>query len=84
MLAQFHSRTTKLDPESFRDAVDYDHDAWLQYRRVALAFVVLSDDSRGEVYDSAGFGGLVKSESYSELSAFDLDAVGVFDDFLRP
>ena len=43
---------------------------------VALAFVVLSDDSRREVYDSAGFEGLVKSESYSELSVFELDAIG--------
>jgi hypothetical protein len=81
--AQFHSRSAKLDPESFRDAVDYDQEAWLQYRRVALAFVVLSDDARREVYDSAGFEGLVKSESYSEISVFDLDAVGIFDDFFE-
>ena len=55
----------------------------MQYRRVALAFVVLSDDSRREVYDSAGFDGLRKSESYSELSVFDLDAIGIFDDFFE-
>ena len=81
--AQFHSRSAKLDPERFRDAVDYDQEAWLQYRRVALAFVVLSDDARREVYDSAGYDGLQKSESYSELSVFDLDAIGVFDDFFE-
>ena len=81
--AQFHSRTTKLDPESFRDAVDYDQQAWLQYRQVALAFVVLSDDARREVYDSAGYDGLQKSESYSEINVFDLDAVGIFDDFFE-
>ena len=81
--AQFHSRASKLDPERFRDAIDYDQDAWLQYRRVALAFVVLSDDARREVYDSAGFEGLAKSESYSELSAFELDAIGIFDDFFE-
>ena len=81
--AQFHSRSARLDPERFRDAIDYDQEAWLQYRRVALAFVVLSDDSRREVYDSAGFEGLVKSESYSELSVFELDAIGIFDDFFE-
>ena len=81
--AQFHSRASKLDPEQFRDAIDYDQEAWLQYRRVALAFVVLSDDSRREVYDSAGFEGLRQSESYSELSVFELDAIGVFDDFFE-
>ena len=81
--AQFHSRSARLDPERFRDAIDYDQDAWLQYQRVALAFVVLSDDARREVYDSAGFEGLAKSESYSELSVFDLDAIGIFDDFFE-
>ena len=81
--AQFHSRSAKLDPERFRDAVEYDQEAWVQYRRVALAFVVLSDDSRREVYDSAGFEGLRQSESYSELSVFELDAVGIFDDFFE-
>ena len=72
-----------MDPERFRDATEYDQEAWLQYRRVALAFVVLSDDARREVYDSAGYDGLQKSESYSELSVFDLDAIGVFDDFFE-
>ena len=81
--AQFHSTSAKLDPERFRDAVEYDQEAWVQYRRVALAFVVLSDDSRREVYDSAGFEGLRQSESYSELSVFELDAVGIFDDFFE-
>jgi len=81
--AQFHSRSARLDPERFREAIDYDQEAWLQYRRVALAFVVLSDDSRREVYDSAGFEGLVKSESYSELNVFELDAIGIFDDFFE-
>ena len=81
--AQFHSRSAKLDPERFRDAIDYDQEAWLRYRQIALAFVVLSDDSRREVYDSAGFEGLVKSESYSELNVFELDAIGIFDDFFE-
>ena len=53
------------------------------YREAIVDGVVLSDDSRREVYDSAGFEGLVKSESYSELSVFELDAIGVFDDFFE-
>ena len=35
-----------------------------------------------EVYDSAGYDGL-RNRSYSELSVFDLDAIGAFDDFFE-
>jgi len=81
--AQFHAKAVKCDPEWFRGRSDYDEEAWQEYRRVALAFVVLNDDERRAVYDAAGYEGLQKSESYSELNAFEVDPIGVFDDFFE-
>ena len=81
--AQFHAKAVKCDPEWFRGRSDYDDEAWREYRRVALAFVVLNDDERRAVYDAAGYAGLQKSESYSELNAFEVDPIGVFDDFFE-
>ena len=78
--AAFRAQCARRDPEWFRGSSG-DVDGWLAFRRVALAFAVLSDAGRRAVYENAGFDGLRRSEALSEIDAFDLDPIGIFDDF---
>ena len=78
--AAFHARSLRFDPERFRGSAEAS-EAWTRFRRLGLAFAVLQDDARREVYDAAGFEGLRRSETHADRSAFELDALGVFDDF---
>ena len=75
--AAFHARSLRFDPERFRGSAEAS-EAWTRFRRLGLAFAVLQDDARRAVYDAAGFEGLRRSETYADRSAFELDALGVF------
>ena len=91
--AQFHRRSLKYHPSHFRPVrsgnttpvLEQRRHAHLRFRQVALAFVVLKDSARREVYDSAGFNGLRQSESYAdeENNVFWWDPFSIFDSFFR-
>eukprot|EP00629_Pelagomonadales_sp_RCC1024_P009242 CAMPEP_0119276584 /NCGR_PEP_ID=MMETSP1329-20130426/15682_1 /TAXON_ID=114041 /ORGANISM="Genus nov. species nov., Strain RCC1024" /LENGTH=212 /DNA_ID=CAMNT_0007277019 /DNA_START=130 /DNA_END=765 /DNA_ORIENTATION=+ len=81
--ASYHARAVALRPERFRwpQAADEASDDWLKLRKLGLAFLVLSNDGRRDVYDRLGYEGLRKSEACHEKSAFELDALEIFDYF---
>ena len=91
--AQFHRRSLKYHPSHFRPVrsgntmpvLEQRRHAHLRFRQVALAFVVLKDPARREVYDSAGFNGLRQSEAYAddENNLFWWDPFTIFDSFFR-
>ena len=75
----YHKRAVELFDEDFRE----DQDSWEfeEFWRLAVAFAVLSDDDRKDVYDRCGYNGLRASERHNAVDAFELDAVQIFDDF---
>ena len=87
--SQFHRKSLRYHPEHFKPqrsgnrvpVVQQRSEANLNFRRVGLAFSVLMDPARREVYDAAGWAGLKQSEGYSEENVFDWDAFDIFEHF---
>ena len=50
-------------------------------QRLGIAFSVLKDRERFEIYRDHGYTGLVKSERHAEVDVFDLDGFSVYDSF---
>ncbi|KAJ1461245.1 hypothetical protein M885DRAFT_585006 [Pelagophyceae sp. CCMP2097] len=75
--ANYH--VLSLRHEADRQA--YADRGWRTFRDLAVAFVVLRDAERREIYDRLGFQALAQSEAYSEHSVLDVDPHAVFDAF---
>lgn len=65
-----------------RSAVDlYREGPMDEFRRLGIAFAVLTDDVRREIYDNLGYASLRASERCNAVDAFDLDPEQIFNDF---
>uniref|UniRef100_A0A7S3K352 Uncharacterized protein n=1 Tax=Aureoumbra lagunensis TaxID=44058 RepID=A0A7S3K352_9STRA len=76
---RFHQRAVNYDIEKMRkgDIVS------TSFRRLCLAFVVLIDDARREIYSRSGISALRASENYHVINVFELDPIEIFDRFFN-
>lgn len=51
--------------------------------RIALAYTILKDEGRREIYDKHGFHVLKQSEDYMEPNVFEMDAFEIYDSFFE-
>jgi len=83
--ARIRACYAKLAPRRYPSEACEDIDVYtsavLAFRRISLAFKVLKDAARFQVYLASGFRGLRASEGYQEESVFDADPCEVYDDF---
>eukprot|EP00392_Amoebophrya_sp_AT5.2_P013651 g13780.t1 len=56
---------------------------WERFKQIVLAFLVLRDPVRRQIYEDLGFEALKRSESYAEQSVFGLKPVAEFERFFR-